>query len=157
MSFEDKINDFIGSLSATRASQMADRVREAVSDTGSQPADSEPARDDIPDMILAEDSGPVGDQMESSDYDYSIRSHSRAVRESAADSSPAGFQANTAAALFAAADQASAPKSGLPQNPVRSVMQKKLNHFQIERAAEIIKERLDSESKIEKERKGEEP
>ena len=95
--------------------------------------------------------------MEASDYDFSTRSHSRAKSDFTADSVPNAFQPNTNADFFTAADQSSAFKSGLPQNPVRSVMQRKLNHFQIERAAEIIKERLDSESKIEKERKGEEP
>ena len=113
-------------------------------------------RADIPDMILAEDSGPVGGQMEAADYDFSIRAHSQTAHSSASGS-PSTPQPQPTASPYEDIENQAARTTGLPQNTARNVMRKKLNHFQIEHVAEIIKDRMESELKIEKERNGEEP
>ena len=156
MSFEDKIDTFIGSLSSSRASEMADRVRETVNGVKekSSPADEE--REDIPAMILAEDTGPVGDQMEVGDYDFSIKAHQNRAQSERNQPAASDSLRDTGQPL-PAANASGMSATGLPEASARSIMSKKLNYFQIERAAEIIKERLESEMKIEKERHGEEP
>jgi len=156
MSFEDKINKFIGSLSSAKALGLSDRVGDVVNRSAEESSPADEPREDIPEMILAEDTGLVGDQMEAGDYDFSIKAH-KARAQSERNRQTASDSLRNIGQPFPAANDSWPGKTKLPEASARTIMSKKLNYFQIERAAEIIKEHLESEMKIEKERHGEEP
>ncbi len=108
----------------------------------------------VPDMILPEDTGSVGEQIMGEVREAAqpaIRQGLDQIRETA---SGVASTAQAAAQRVSEITEQTRPRELLPTG---EIMRRKLNHFQIERLAEQIKERLESEIKVERERRGEEP
>jgi len=154
---------FIQSLITGKAGEFSELIAKNLSgklDTvkiaaaGPSEAEENSARQ-TPDMIFPEDSGSVGDQLTDEiggDGEYPA---SGAIHEQANEMS--AYSAPPMQEMPSRFTEITAKHGSGGIFPAREIMKKKLNHFQIERLAEKIKERLETEIKVEKERRGEEP
>jgi len=161
----EKKMEFMKSLAGSKADQFRGMIREAssgggeilssvVGESGEIMADETARR--RPDMILAESYEDIGTQLEGGGVDIPDESFPGRGRISDTMSR----QVHTLRPGESAAPEAgtfSDRGAAIAHTAAAEIMKKKLNHFQIEKLAETIKERLESELKIQKERWGEEP
>lgn len=160
--FEKHIG-FVKSLISDKAGQFSEMItrnlfktKEMAEMAISKPGEVlENAVRQVPDMILPEDTGSVSEQILDDSMEIVPESGSRAAPGQIRDDVP-GVSSLTRDMPRTKTDLAGRAKHG-EIFPTREIMRKKLNHFQIERLAQKIKERLESEIKVEKERRGEEP
>ncbi len=152
--FEKKLK-FIESLTSYRAEEFSrdqelkSQVRKALDTDTSKVItdDSHQPFSQTPEMTLAEDLGSMGDQIETDISDFSSsRSLDKAVGQSSSDRMPGRIDSRDSFQEFKRLTEDLADDS-----PGR-IMKRKLNHFEIERVAEKIKDRLEIEYKIQKER-----
>jgi hypothetical protein len=158
----EKHTGFIKSLVTEKAGQFTEMVTKNLSKTGDMIGmaagslkSAEKALRQTPDMILPEDAGSLGEQILGEVGEFSPEAPIKAVPDQIHEgaSRTASVAGETQQNI---ADLAKPVRQG-EIFPTREIMRKKLNHFQIERLAEEIKERLEAEIKVEKERRGEEP
>lgn len=154
---------FIRSLVTERAGQFSEsitrnlsRATEAVGSNISRAGEFvEHAVGQVPDMILPEDAGNVGSQIMGEVSDIAPAQSLRTAADQAHRVS-SGASAIARETTREIRDINPLPGQGeLLQT--QEIMRRRLNNFQIERLAEQIKERLESEMKVERERHGEEP
>jgi|GEM_PF-4113396 len=160
----DRRGNFLSSLISSGAGEFAQRIEQNVGrianaptlDNINLPETAESLVNSVPDMILPEDQGLVGGRIMDGIEDYapsSIRSGTE---------NTANIVRNQATPQIT--QDEIAPSNGIPDDghaqdilPAREMMRRRLNHFQVEQLAERIKERLESEMRIERERRGEGP
>jgi hypothetical protein len=161
----EKKMEFVRSLAGSKADQFRGMVRETISSSGEIPSPPAGETGEImaeeyarrgPDMILAESYEDIGTQLRGGEINIPDNSSSKRGRISDAMS-------HQVHPLHP--DESATPDAGIfpgrgaaiSHTGAAEIMKKKLNHFEIEKLAETIKERLESELKIQKERWGEEP
>jgi len=155
---------FLESLTSSRADEFSGQIQDAIRPasemvsavTENIPESPLDAVRDVPEMILAESTESIGEQLENqtggSQTIQGIRQQaSRIGRQSQSMFSQAAGQVEGALESVSGSSQSQAA------SPAREVMKRKLNHFQVERLAQDMKDRLEGELKIQKERWGEEP
>lgn len=154
---------FIQSLVTERAGQFSERITNNLSRAtgnfgGNIPGAGEIAENairQVPDMILPEDAGDVGNQIMGEVRNF-------APEQALGNATQQANDAFSRTRAIAGDITRAIPDAGdLPGNrdllPTQEIMRRRLNHFQIERLAEQIKDRLESEMKVDRERHGEEP
>jgi hypothetical protein len=155
---------FLESLTSSRAGEFAGQMENAVQPatemisvvTENQSDSPGEAVRNIPEMILAENTESIGEQIESRAGGF------QSAQDIGRQVSQVGRQAQSmfsqvSGQVSSGHESVTDTAETQPVTQASEVMKRKLNHFQIERLAEVIKDRLESELKVQKERWGEEP
>lgn len=160
----EKKMKFVRSLAGSKADQFQSIVREGIaggSETlqtatdNAQEALAESAGR-MPAMVLAETYEDIGTQLEGGEIeDISESITGRQNISEAIPSQPTSL--HPGASSPATFGIPSTERAKISRSEASEIMKKKLNHIQIEKLAETLKQRLDAELKIQKERWGEEP
>jgi hypothetical protein len=160
----ERRGNFLSSLVSSGADRFSQAVQENVGritntplmENIEMPEAVQSVMDRAPDMILPEDEGSMGEQIMEGVEDFAPRSLSRGMQNIQDSVSGPGLSS-------IGQQQTESLSQFIEQNrnrdilPARDIMRRSLNHFQIEQIAERIKERLESEVKVDRERRGEEP
>ncbi|MBD3217746.1 MAG: hypothetical protein GF310_05665 [candidate division Zixibacteria bacterium] len=160
----ERRGNFLSSLVSSGADRFSQAVQENVGritntplmDNVEMPEAQDSFEDSAPDMILPEDEGSLGEQIMEGVEDFVPRSMTREMQNIQDSVMRAGMSS-------IGQEQTESLSQFIEQNrnrdilPARDIMRRRLNHFQIEQIAEKIKERLESEVKVDRERRGEEP
>jgi len=155
---------FIKRLFAPRIAALAEKAKEdglAAGRPEQPPADepdgsSKAAARACPAMILAEDSPSFGEQIEECYVNQggpsaNNKQHQNNLRMPLSQYN-LGFRD-----LWENLKTGNRPAEIIAHSPAREAMKRKLNHLQIQEAAEILKAKLDAEARVGKERRGGQP
>ena len=160
----DRRGNFLDSLISSGAGEFAQRIEQNVDrfanapilDNINLPEAAGTFVNSAPDMILPEDEGSMGNQIMDGIDDYAPHS-ARTGTENAANTAQDQAVPQTTQNKIAPSNKIPDDRHAENILPARDMMRRKLNHFQVEKLAERIKERLEAEMSIERERRGEGP